>query len=180
MELAWVPSDEDLEGLRRPFGQLFVGDSFPSLLAILQKGEGKVLRVSVGDVVTDFLLKSGVFPELCVVDHRTERRERQPLSFPSGYSELRVKNRAGAIGQEAMAAVGYLAGVLRPSSRRILVVSGEEDLLALPLIALLPPDSLLVYGQPGEGVVLVTGNAKKEEAQRIMERMQVVVSDQDG
>ena len=37
----------------------------------------------------------------------------------------------------------------------IIVVDGEEDLLALPAIALAPLTSVILYGQPDEGLVIV-------------------------
>jgi uncharacterized protein (UPF0218 family) len=36
-----------------------------------------------------------------------------------------------------------------------IVVSGEEDLLALPLFAMVPNGSVVLYGQPLEGMVIV-------------------------
>ncbi|MCK4400253.1 DUF359 domain-containing protein, partial [Candidatus Bathyarchaeota archaeon] len=36
------------------------------------------------------------------------------------------------------------------------VVEGEEDLLVLPLMAMMPIGSVIVYGQPREGMVVVT------------------------
>jgi uncharacterized protein (UPF0218 family) len=36
-----------------------------------------------------------------------------------------------------------------------IVVSGEEDLLALPLFVMVPNGSVVLYGQPLEGMVIV-------------------------
>ena len=59
-------------------------------------------------------------------------------------------------------------GVITPEAQQILlkaitlkkrlgvVVEGEEDLLVLPLMAMMPTGSVIVYGQPREGMVIVT------------------------
>jgi hypothetical protein len=39
--------------------------------------------------------------------------------------------------------------------RTRIIVEGEEDLAVIPLICLLPENSLVVYGQPDEGVVAI-------------------------
>jgi hypothetical protein len=40
-----------------------------------------------------------------------------------------------------------------------IIVDGEEDLLAIPMFAHLPKNSVLVYGQPNEGMVLTRINS---------------------
>ena len=40
-----------------------------------------------------------------------------------------------------------------------IVVEGEEDLATLPAILYAPPGSVVVYGQPDEGSVLVKVNS---------------------
>src|SRR3989304_4348459 len=37
----------------------------------------------------------------------------------------------------------------------VLFVEGEEDLLAIPCILEVPDGSLIIYGQPGQGIVVV-------------------------
>ena len=55
----------------------------------------------------------------------------------------------------------------RPTSVR---VDGEEDLLALPLFQFAPIGSVLLYGQPLEGLVVVKiTRSKQEEAKALME-----------
>ncbi|HMK82220.1 MAG TPA: DUF359 domain-containing protein, partial [Candidatus Bathyarchaeia archaeon] len=52
------------------------------------------------------------------------------------------------------------------------IVDGEEDLLVLVVIAVAPVGSLVVYGQPNEGIVLVNVTlAKKKEVVDLLGRM---------
>jgi hypothetical protein len=52
------------------------------------------------------------------------------------------------------------------------LVEGEEDLLALPLFAMAPDGSVVLYGQPLEGLVVVRiTQAKKNQAKNLMDRI---------
>jgi uncharacterized protein (UPF0218 family) len=49
-------------------------------------------------------------------------------------------------------------------------VDGEEDLLALPIFALARDQSVVLYGQPLEGIVVVKiDNKLKEKAQDLLD-----------
>jgi uncharacterized protein (UPF0218 family) len=54
----------------------------------------------------------------------------------------------------------------------LIIVEGEEDLLALPCIVESPSNSLVLYGQPSKGLVVVDTNTKvQNEASLILSRM---------
>ncbi|MFP3219827.1 MAG: DUF359 domain-containing protein [Candidatus Marsarchaeota archaeon] len=181
MTRQWVPATEDLERMRKPFGELYGPERLPELIGILLRLRGRVVLASVGDVVTSFLLSSRIQPEIAVFDGRTLRgTEGAAPSFPSGYVAFSVRNEAGSISEEALSLLKRLASSVRPGDRFSVRVEGEEDLLALPLIAYLEPRARVLYGQPGQGVVLVTGNAKKQEALQMMERMKVAGENRSG
>ncbi len=56
-----------------------------------------------------------------------------------------------------------------------ILVAGEEDLLTLAAVWLAPLGSLVVYGQPHQGVVTVEVTAqKKREAEKIFGLMEKV------
>ena len=66
--------------------------------------------------------------------------------------KITAVNQAGTVDPSAWSALGK-AVILK--SRVSVIVEGEEDLLVLPLISLTPIGSLIVYGQPREGMVVV-------------------------
>lgn len=141
--------------LKRPLGPLFRG--VDEALAAFPKPE---VLASVGDVVTAELVKRGIKPDLSVVDHRVMRQPigeemRSLLRF--GVRTVGVRNPPGTITQELLEAL-KLERPLRVE------VDGEEDLAALACGFLLPIGTLILYGQPGEGVVAVevTEQKKKE------------------
>ncbi len=127
---------------------------------------------SVGDVVTGDLVSHGARPLVAVVDCATLRR-RRPGSCPGGGlgPVLRARNPAGTITREAVEALAAaLAG-----GGGVVLVEGEEDLLALPLIMLLPLGCTVVYGLPGvSAVVLRVTPWLKAYVQRVLERMEPV------
>jgi uncharacterized protein (UPF0218 family) len=85
---------------------------------------------------------------------------------------VRVKNPAGTITDEAVSAVER---ALSGGERVGLIVEGEEDLLALPAVLYAPLNSLVVYGQPYEGVVVVrVTQEKKDEVAQTLKVMETV------
>jgi uncharacterized protein (UPF0218 family) len=82
--------------------------------------------------------------------------------------ELQTKNEAGTIGLDAWKKVEAAVG----SGNCAVIVDGEEDLLTLVAILAAPPGSLVVYGQPGQGIVLVrVTSQRKREVEKIIEEM---------
>ena len=73
---------------------------------------------------------------------------------------FRVRNEPGTISSNAWAAVHEAV----QSGNAVMIVDGEEDLLTLVAMAVAPLGSFVIYGQPGEGVVLVEvdGEARKK------------------
>jgi uncharacterized protein (UPF0218 family) len=154
--------DELRPVLRRPWGPLFKGVEE----ALRSMGKPKLL-VSVGDVVTSELVKRGVKPDLAVVDHHVMRQPipeemKALLNWP--VRTVRVRNPRGTITNELLEALKL------PPPLRI-EVEGEEDLAVLACGFLLPNDSLVLYGQPNEGVVAVrVTEEKRKEFLRLFEK----------
>ncbi len=87
-----------------------------------------------------------------------------------GRQKITAFNQAGTVDPSAWGALGE-AVILK--SRVSVIVEGEEDLLVLPLISLTPIGSLIVYGQPREGMVVVEVTEKmKGWAEDFLSRME--------
>lgn len=126
--------------------------------------EAKV--VCVGDVSLDELLEAGVVPDVAIVDGKVMRKFRGVRRL-EGFEVVKVHNDPGTISGEAWEA---LEKALEKEKVQI-IVEGEEDLLALPAIYLAPLGSVVVYGQPKEGMVVVfVDNSKKEVAKNLLRR----------
>ena len=126
--------------------------------------------IAVGDVVTAHLLEADHQPALSVVDGQTKREqidEWVATALPS--ERVAVENPPGTLTAGMLSA---LATGIEAADGRTLGVDGEEDLVALPAIVAAPEGASVVYGQPDEGMVLVsvTPDATRE-ARQLLERM---------
>jgi len=106
------------------------------------------LLITVGDFVTRNLRSAGLEPDVAVVDLKTLRGDAGTDlgALSAGRRVLRCGNPPGTLTEESVAAVGEAVELGRAGIKTLVVVEGEEDLLALPALALAPPRSLLVYG----------------------------------
>jgi hypothetical protein len=145
-----------------------VGDLIPERETghdrIAEMVAGAAAVITVGDRTTEKILGYGILPDIQIVDG-VERRSRR--AAPGGAVEtITCANPPAHITAEAVSAVISAYGAGRPM--RILV-SGEEDLLLVPALAHAPAGAILMYGQPGEGMVVVRADERtKEKARRLM------------
>ncbi len=128
--------------------------------------------IAVGDRVTISLVEAGLRPSVAVVDLR-ERRRADPSAIHrlDGYLLLTTRNPPGTILREAWSAVRLAIEVALHGPSVALVVDGEEDLLGFPAVMMAPDGWVVLYGQPGVGLVAVKVNEEvREEARLLLER----------
>jgi len=124
--------------------------------------------ISVGDVVSQNLVKSGICVDILIVDNKTMRKSIQPITVEAQQT-LHAKNPAGTITDEAWDAIKQ---ALQGNVRTKIVIDGEEDLLTLVTVLSAPDDAFVVYGQPKVGVVLVkVNNENRKNMRRIVDLM---------
>lgn len=119
--------------------------------------------VAVGDIVTYHLLTAGHTPTVALVDERTKRSEVD--------SEVRARiagfDREHEIDNPPATLTGALLELLQTGldegGTTLIRVDGEEDLAALPAILAVPAGASVVYGQPDEGMVLVTTDEENRQ-----------------
>jgi uncharacterized protein (UPF0218 family) len=107
--------------------------------------------VTVGDFVSYNILNVDINPDIIVVDHRIMRKSIEPIEIDR--EVVNAPNPPGTITAEAQA---VLYDAVQESKDLAIIIDGEEDLLVLPLMTYLPDDSIIIYGQPGEGMVIIT------------------------
>ncbi len=145
--------------LKIPFGTLYrdIGELLPCI-------EGRAVY-AVGDVVTHNLLGAGVVPDIAIIDGYTMRT---PCTCSPLLQARRVtaRNPPGTITDELVAAIDDV--VRDPPG--VIFVDGEEDLAVIPLVIAAPAGSAVLYGQPGEGVVLkIVDASAKRDAEAILD-----------
>ncbi len=152
--------------LRRPLGLLIRGsfDETMKKLKRLVSKEKPPWIISVGDVVSENMIKHGIHPHVWVVDHKVMRKFVTPL-FIEGEQVLHVKNPSGALTEDAWF---VMREALKTRRRTKILVDGEEDLFTMVAVLCAPQNSLVVYGQPEEGIVVVKVTEEKREKVRLV------------
>jgi uncharacterized protein (UPF0218 family) len=137
---------------------------------------------TVGDATTARLLLFNIIPDVSVVDGKERRKKTSKSEIVAHEGDedskklslLRCSNKPGSVSRRAIATIRD--ALKMPFPVRILV-SGEEDLLALPLFVLVPNGSVVLYGQPLEGMVIVRINEKvRGKARDLLYRIMAPIS----
>ncbi len=155
--------------LKKPLGELVKGTPAECSLKLKEvvAKEKPPRLILVGDGVSRNAFETGIEPDVIVID-RVEKRERAPEFSYRAENVFRAENAAGTINSQAWQVVEE--AVRRGDS--LVSIEGEEDLLTLVAILSSPEKSIVAYGQPDEGIVLVRVSAeKKAEIRNIVQQM---------
>ncbi|MFH0861488.1 MAG: GTP-dependent dephospho-CoA kinase family protein [Candidatus Altiarchaeota archaeon] len=151
------------EVLKKPLGQIMADPAQISKDAVL---------VCVGDTASDRLISAGYRPKLAVYDGMTRRKPVGVSKAISSYDapEHRIKNPAGHVEEAVFRLFRTLLEGRSPSR---VFVEGEEDLTALAAIAEAENGTVVAYGQPDEGLVVVrVDDEVKDKVKKILEEME--------
>ncbi len=123
--------------------------------------------ITVGDVVSTEARGAGIKVNLSIIDGKTMRH-----GYATPVSKTRVTfqvvNPPGTITRESWRTI---KNALRENEATI-IVDGEEDLLAIPAVLEAPLRTLIVYGQPGEGIVVVEATSqRKAELEKFLDEI---------
>ncbi len=108
--------------------------------------------ITVGDRTTEKMIDFGLIPSLQIIDGKEKRVERNiPKSFGVS-TTLTCENPAAEITTQSIETIKKAFTSQTPVR---ITVNGEEDLLVIPVCIYAPENSVVIYGQPDEGVVIV-------------------------
>ncbi|HXW12466.1 MAG TPA: GTP-dependent dephospho-CoA kinase family protein [Nitrososphaeraceae archaeon] len=164
---------EVLAELKKPLGKLILDSDITEKKIKKEIAGIKHKIITVGDRSTERLVSFGIYPDLAIIDGIERRQEKEKI-LDNRMSELKAKNftkiscinPAGTITKEAINKIRF---ALTGEKDVLLHVIGEEDLLTLPACYFAPNDSLVCYGQPLEGLVLIKVNDSiKRKAKELM------------
>ncbi|WFN34375.1 GTP-dependent dephospho-CoA kinase family protein [Methanogenium sp. S4BF] len=145
---------------RDPFGPLF-----PDIATAESVFAGCVI-IAVGDVVTQNLVDAGIIPDLAVIDGSTMREPcDRVLDLP--VPEVVVVNPAGMV-------TGVLIRAIEDAMHAgpsLIRVDGEEDLAVIPAVRAAPDGACVLYGQPGEGVVVIKVDEHSRDRAEVLFRL---------
>ena len=160
---------EDLrDQLKNPLGNL-IRDNDPNKETILKKIYAKSMIITVGDRTTENMIQLGLRPQIQIIDGLEKRNQRQVPADDTINIKFSCKNPPGEITEESMQVI-QKAFSCEPPVR--ITVDGEEDLLVIPACILAPENSVVMYGQPNEGLVIVTITPEiRAKVQKILDAM---------
>ncbi len=150
-----MPMNETLRArLTKPFGEVL---DFKDVTARLGSARPSPL-IAVGDQTIIHLLDAGISPDIGIFDLLCQRKE-VPLEWKKKLNAA-AQREGGAI--RAFNPPGTVQAMMEASVRDCLgigngwvEIEGEDDLASLVVMAFARPGSVLLYGQPDEGMVWV-------------------------
>jgi len=161
-------SNDLRDQLKTPLGNL-IRDNDPNKENIIKKKSTESIIITVGDRTTENLLQLGVKPQIQIVDGLEKRSKRVAPTDDKTNTKLFCKNPPGEITDESMKVIKE-AFSSEPPVR--ILVDGEEDLLVIPVCIYAPENSVVMYGQPNEGLVIVTVTPEiRAKVQKILDIM---------
>ena len=107
--------------------------------------------ITVGDRTTEKMIDFDLIPSLQIIDGLEKRIKRDIIKLGNAF-ELKIDNPAAEITLES---IEIIKKAFTMNSPIRLTVNGEEDLLVLPVCIHAPENSVILYGQPHKGLVLV-------------------------
>jgi len=126
--------------------------------------------ITVGDRTTEKMIAFGLIPSLQIIDNQEKRVKREPPKNDNAYTELVCDNPAAEITPQSIDVIKK-AFVSKTPVR--LTVTGEEDLLVIPVCINAPENSVVMYGQPNEGLVIVKITPEiRNKTQRLLDLME--------
>src|SRR5207253_2090964 len=107
--------------------------------------------IAIGDIISASLSKIGLTADISIIDYKS-RRHKLVHGLPNAYisekASKTIGNPPGTIQSAAVQAyIQALQEFLQTGNKQIIVIDGEEDLLALPSILLAPLQAVVLYGQ---------------------------------
>lgn len=145
------------ESLRRKL-QSPLGTVITNLDDLTQLLPPSPILITVGDITSLGLIKSGYHPSICIIDHHSRRQDIDPTTLMQYFpvSHQTIDNPAGTINpQFGPLLLTALSNSMQSNKTQIIKVDGEEDLLTLPTLLLSPLNSVVIYGQPKVGMCFV-------------------------
>ncbi|MEM2307763.1 MAG: GTP-dependent dephospho-CoA kinase family protein [Sulfolobales archaeon] len=131
--------------------------------------------IVVGDFACLKLLNSGYIPRVCVIDGVTRRTQAQSIALRYFSKVVRALNPRSHVCQGAVEKILEAIQEAKQKENVLILVDGEEDLLALPAIAEAPIGWCVIYGLPGCGIeLIVVDQYTAESARKILDLFEEV------
>lgn len=156
--------------LKKPFGKVY---TLKDAVAYLKKQ--KRFLVVVGDKSIYNLVKSEIYPDIIVYDNMCKRKKTDSKTrnlielFAKQKPKVRIENPPSQITPQLLRALK----ITIKNKTGAIEIKGEDDLASLAAFIYTPIGSIVAYGQPNKGMVLVEITSdKKNEAKLLLRRFE--------
>ena len=154
--------------LKNPLGNL-ISDNDPNKENIIRKISAESVLITVGDRTTENMLQLGLKPQVQIIDGLEKRNQRIVPADDTVNTNLSRRNPPGEITEESIQVIQKAFSCESPVR---IMVDGEEDLHVIPECIHEPENSIVMYGQPNEGLVIVTITPEiRAKVQKILDTM---------
>lgn len=155
--------------MKIPLGDL-IPESQVNKSSIRKHLQSNSYLITVGDRTTEKMIAYGLIPSLQIIDNYEKRVKREPTKNIISYTELSCNNPAAEI---TPASIDIIKKAFTSKSPVRLTIIGEEDLLVIPVCIHAPENSVVMYGQPNEGLVIVKVTPEiRNKTQRLLDLME--------
>ena len=160
--------DDLRDQLKNPLGNLII-DNDPNKENIIKKISTESVLITVGDRTTENMLQLGLKPQIQIIDGLEKRNQCTIPIDDTVNTNLSCRNPPGEITKESIQVIQKAFSCELPVR---ITVDGEEDLLVIPVCIHAPENSIVMYGQPNEGLVIVTITPEiRAKVQKILDTM---------
>ena len=107
--------------------------------------------ITVGDRTTEKMIEFGMIPSMQIIDGQEKRVKRSTPDNLEISTSLTCENPPAEITSQS---IDTIKKAFKSKTPVRILVDGEEDLLVLPVCIFAPENSIVMYGQPNEGLVI--------------------------
>ena len=148
---------------KKPLGKLY--PNFNDAIKDIKKAE---FLISVGDQTTKNLFDNNIIPDLSIIDNLIQRKNHNHNIIQEN-NILEAENPPGTITNNLWETIDFaIKTTQKDKIKRQIIVKGEEDLAVLPCILIAPQETIILYGQPNEGLVYLKACDVVEKAKKLM------------
>lgn len=166
----YILTPELRKKLKEPQGLLISGsfnETIKKLKEIVASTKPKKV-ISVGDVISRSILESGLPLDIFIVDNKSMRKPIEEINVTVN-KVLYIINPPGTLSKDSWRIINE---AINSNGLIKILVEGEEDLLTVVATILAPINSIVVYGQPDEGIVVIKVTREaKERMYEILNKM---------
>ncbi len=142
-------SKEIISELKKPLGKLY--PDFEDAIDTISSAQ---FLISVGDETFKNLITNDIIPNVGIIDNLIQRKN-HTHNVLKIENILKAKNPAGTISKNLWETIEESIKLAEEGDNQLIIVDGEEDLAVLPCILLAPSNTVVLYGQPNEGLVVL-------------------------